>query len=66
MREAILIAFLIFSCLALISPIVSAFSGVSFNHPPKLDLGHGLGIIRAIAFQPEDPGSGGGSTGVIK
>lgn len=61
----LIIALLTLYCLILISPVVAAFSTVSFSQPAKFDLNPGSCIMYAIAVHPNDPGSGGGSAGVI-
>jgi hypothetical protein len=61
----LIIALLTLSCLILISPVVAAFSAVGFGQPAKFDINSGSCIVQAILFRPDDPGSGGGSAGVI-
>jgi hypothetical protein len=67
MRVGILImALLTLSCLILISPVAAAFPVVSSNQNAGFKLSPDSFVTQANIIHPNDPGSGGGSTGVIK
>jgi hypothetical protein len=57
---------LILSCLMLVSPFIMSFSAVAFGQHLRVDIGPGSCIIEAFVVHPNDPGSGGGGTGVIR
>jgi len=61
----VIIVLLAFSCLMLISPVTVAFPRISLGQHVGVDLSPGSRVIEVGMVRPNDPGSGGGGTGVI-
>jgi hypothetical protein len=64
--RTLIIVLLVLSCLAIASPVIGAFSTLNFIEHEHAELSLGPLVMQAIVVRPNDPGSGGGGTGVIR
>jgi len=62
----LLVVLLALSCLMIASPVIAAFLTVRVGQHIHVDLSPGSYVMQGIVVRPNDPGSGGGGTGVIK
>ena len=53
-------------CLVIALPVIAAFLTVNVGQHVHVDLCPGSYVIQNNVVRPNDPGSGGGGTGVIK
>lgn len=61
----LVIVLLAISCVALVLPAIAKYSSIPNNLRLVFDALLGPSTARPTKIQPDDPGSGGGGTGVI-
>jgi hypothetical protein len=66
--RTLIIVLLALSCLAIASPLIGAFPTLRLieHEHEHANISLGPHVMQAIVIRPNDPGSGGGGTGVIR
>lgn len=63
--QTLIVVLLALSCLAIASPVIGAFPTLCHIERELAGLSLGPLVMQVIVVRPNDPGSGGGGTGVI-